>query len=123
MPAPSSLPEYVYKILPEAPPDPLPSSLPLSDLDAKDGFIHLSTAEQTPATAGRFFSQTNSLSLLKIPLTHIEEDVKWEDGGSGCFAHLYGKELGRKEVIEAKEFKKGDTENWENRLEGDAWLV
>ena len=44
--APSPLPTYVYKILPEAPPSPLPSPYPPSELDRKDGFIHLSSAEQ-----------------------------------------------------------------------------
>ena len=122
MPAPSPLPEYLYKILPEAPPDPLPSNLPLSALDAKDGFIHLSTAEQTPATAGRFFSKTNSLSLLKIPLARIEKNVKWEEASSDYFAHLYGAEFGRKEIVEAKDFMKGENEEWTHVLEKDAWL-
>ena len=44
--APSPLPTYVYKILPEAPPTPLPSPYPPSELDRKDGFVHLSSAEQ-----------------------------------------------------------------------------
>jgi uncharacterized protein (DUF952 family) len=91
-------------------------------LDAKDGFIHLSTADQTPATAGRFFSHINSLSLLRIPLARIEKEVKWEEACSGCFAHLYGADIGRKEVVEAKDFKKEDTEEWTNVLEKDAWL-
>lgn len=46
MPAPSTLPKYLYKIVPDAPPSPLPAEYPLSDLDRNDGFIHLSTAEQ-----------------------------------------------------------------------------
>jgi len=43
---PSPLPEFVYKITPEAPPDPIPEAYPLSDLDRQDGFIHMSTAWQ-----------------------------------------------------------------------------
>jgi hypothetical protein len=50
----------VYKIVPEAPLSPLPKALPLSVLDAKDGFIHLSTAEKMPATASRFYSTANA---------------------------------------------------------------
>jgi uncharacterized protein (DUF952 family) len=46
LPPPSPLPEYVYKIIPSAPPDPIPSSYPLSDLDKQDGFVHLSTSWQ-----------------------------------------------------------------------------
>ena len=122
MPAPSPLPQYVYKILSEAPPDPLPLSLPLSALDAKDGFIHLSTAEQIPATASRFYAHANSLSLLKIPLDRIEETIKWEEAGSGCFPHLYGTELGREEVVDVKEFRRENPEQWTNVLNNDAWL-
>ena len=40
------LPKYVYKIIPTAPPEPLPAEYPLSELDQNDGFVHLSTAEQ-----------------------------------------------------------------------------
>lgn len=122
MPPPTVLPWYVYKILPEAPPDPLPASLPLSDLDAKDGFIHLSTAAQTPATAGRFFSASEKLCVLKIPLKHIEGNVKWEEAKSGCFAHLYGADLGKTEVESTKAFTRGDGGDWVTILEKDEWL-
>lgn len=46
MSAPSPLPTYVYKILDARPEDPLPATLPVSELDRKDGFVHLSTAAQ-----------------------------------------------------------------------------
>lgn len=42
----SESPQFVYKILPEAPEEPFPALLPLSELDANDGFVHLSTAAQ-----------------------------------------------------------------------------
>jgi hypothetical protein len=38
--------EYAYKITPTEPPSPIPAEYPLSDLDKKDGFIHLSTSWQ-----------------------------------------------------------------------------
>lgn len=44
--APSPLPKFVYKIVPSAPPSPIPDEYPLSDLDKADGFVHLSTADQ-----------------------------------------------------------------------------
>lgn len=47
----SETPQFVYKILPEAPAEPLPAQLPLSELDAKDGFVHLSTATQVNSSA------------------------------------------------------------------------
>lgn len=46
MQAPEPLPQYVYKIIPTAPPSPIPSPYPLSALDEKDGFVHLSTSWQ-----------------------------------------------------------------------------
>jgi len=122
MPPPSPLPKFVYKILPEAPPQPLPSALPLSELDAKDGFVHLSTAEQASATAGRFFSTANKLWLLKIELDGIEKNVKWEDSGSGCYPHVYGPMLGKDEIADVKEFRKGEGEDWAVMLREDQWL-
>ena len=94
----------------------------MSALDANDGFIHLSTAEQIPATASRFYAHTNSLFLMKIPLDRIKESTKWEEAGSGCFPHLYGAELGREEVVDVKEFRREVPEPWTNVLSNDAWL-
>ncbi|CAD6564906.1 MAG: hypothetical protein ASARMPREDX12_004495 [Alectoria sarmentosa] len=122
MPAPSPLPKYVYKILPKAPPDPLPANLPVSAFDAQDGFIHLSTAAQTPATAGRFFSASEKLWVLKIPLGQIESNVKWEEAESGCFAHLYEADLGRAEVDDTKAYARGEGDDWVAMLETDEWL-
>ena len=122
MPVPSPLPKYVYKILPEAPPDPLPASLPLSAFDAQDGFIHLSTAAQTPATAGRFFATTEKLWVLKILLEQIESNMKWEENTSGCFPHLYGADLGEREVESMKAFTRAVDDEWTAILEKDEWL-
>ena len=122
MPAPSPLPQYLYKILPEAPPDPLPSSFPKSALDEKDGFIHLSTAEQIPGTASLIYAHANSLSLLKIPLDRIEEATKWEATGSGYFPHLYRAELVREDVVDVKEFRRESGKQWTEVLINDAWL-
>ena len=122
MPHPSPFPKYVYKILPEAPPDPLPTSLPLSALDAQDGFIHLSTAAQTPATAGLFFSTNEKLWVLKIPLKQIESNVRWEEAESGSFPHLYGADLGKAEIDSTKAFTRGEGEDWAAKLEKEEWL-
>ncbi|KAF1840076.1 uncharacterized protein K460DRAFT_296815 [Cucurbitaria berberidis CBS 394.84] len=112
MPAPSPLPTYLYKILPAAPPSPLPARLPLSDLDRNDGYIHLSTSEQVPGTADKFFGSVSELWLLKIKYEVLaagtdgdgdvksedKAEVKWEEVGRGCFAHLYGGDLGKGNV-------------------------
>ena len=123
MQSPRSPPEYIYKILPEAPPNPLPDSLPLSALDAQDGFIHLSTAAQTPATAGRFFSTSEKLWVLKIPLKQIESNVRWEENQVGCFPHLYGANLGDREIESTKAFTRGEGHTWTLILEEDDWLA
>jgi uncharacterized protein (DUF952 family) len=110
MPAPSPLPTYLYKILPSAPPSPLPARLPLSDLDRNDGYIHLSTSEQVPGTADKFFGDVSELWLLKIKYEVLAEDtkaeLKWEEVGRGCFAHLYGADLGNGNVESAQKVEK-----------------
>ena len=53
MDPPSPLPEFVYKITAEPPPDPIPDVFPLSELDRHDGFVHLSTSWQV---RGPFFT-------------------------------------------------------------------
>jgi uncharacterized protein (DUF952 family) len=81
-----STPTYIYKIVPAsaAPPSPLPDALPVSELDSSDGFIHLSTALQVPGTLKRFFSDKDSVYILRIIYTKVEKDIKWEnDKGEG----------------------------------------
>ena len=121
MSPPSPLPIYLYKILETTPPDPLPQALPLSPLDAKDGFIHLSTAAQTPGTAVRFFANHDTLYILRLPLKKLEDgsgEVKWEESMShGVFAHLYGAEIGKQEVEEVMVMRRGE-EGWEKILGG-----
>lgn len=61
MPAPKSLPTYVYKIVDSAPPSPLPDVYPLSELDKHDGFVHLSTSWQV----------SPDLQSFKLTASHI----------------------------------------------------
>jgi uncharacterized protein (DUF952 family) len=127
MPAPSPLPTYLYKILDSAPPSPLPTKLPLSDLDAKDGYLHLSTSKQVPGTCDSYFSSHEELWLLKIEYKVLEEgidgggekkqgaELKWDEVGRGCFAHYYGGDLGKGNVLESvKVVRKG---LWSESLE------
>lgn len=81
-----STPTYIYKIVPASAvlPSPLPDALPVSELDSSDGFIHLSTAVQVPGTLKRFFSDEESVYILRIIYTNVEKDIKWEnDKGKG----------------------------------------
>lgn len=121
MAAPSPLPTYLYKILPSAPPSPLPDRLPLSDLDKNDGYIHLSTSEQVPGTADKWFNDFSELWLLKIKYEALARgtdgdgqvkadgtaEIKWEEVGRGVFAHFYSGDLGRGNVVEAFKVEKG----------------
>ncbi|KAF2677419.1 hypothetical protein K458DRAFT_395917 [Lentithecium fluviatile CBS 122367] len=131
MAAPSPLPTHLYKILPSAPPSPLPARLPLSDLDKNDGYIHLSTSEQVPGTADKFFADSEELFLLKIKYEVLAKgtdgdgevkgkgqgkaELRWEEVGRGCFAHLYGADLGRGNVSEVVGVRKEGS--WGESLE------
>ncbi|PSN72129.1 hypothetical protein BS50DRAFT_569671 [Corynespora cassiicola Philippines] len=129
MSAPSPLPTYLYKILPSAPPSPLPERLPLSDLDRNDGFIHLSTSEQTASTADKFFSDFTELWLLKIKYDVLAKgtdgdgkvneakkaEIKWEEVGRGAFAHYYGADLGSGNVESTIKVEKKGT--WADTLD------
>lgn len=93
----SSFPEFIYKIFPVSPPSPIPHTLPLSDLDTQDGFIHLSTFEQCPITADLFFTNDTVIWLLKITSKGVQDeggDLRWVDNLPGC-VHLYAKEEGK----------------------------
>lgn len=126
------LPPYVYKILDAAPPTPLPDVLPLSALDAADGFIHLSNAARVPGTAGLYFAAHTSLHLLKVDTqkTIAAGGVyRWVD--PEC-PHLYAREegewahLGAGNVEEAREVLRKEGETWEEALRELAvtgWLV
>ncbi|CZS92964.1 uncharacterized protein RAG0_03451 [Rhynchosporium agropyri] len=140
--APTPPPKYIYKILPSSPPprSPLPLSLPLSSLDAKDNFMHLSTSSQILGTLKNFFSSEPHVYILRIPYERVAKFVTWEDskkkgaeenGGPwdvdekrGYFPHIYanagpgegqqGLKMGRDEVESVCIWKKGD-EVWNAR--------
>ncbi|KAF1973927.1 hypothetical protein BU23DRAFT_126873 [Bimuria novae-zelandiae CBS 107.79] len=121
MAAPSPPPNYLYKILPSAPPSPLPDRLPLSDLDKNDGYIHLSTSQQVPGTADKWFNDFTELWLLKIKYETLASgtdgpgqakegaQIKWEEVGRGVFAHFYNGDLGKGNVAEAFKVEKGSS--------------
>ena len=74
-------PKYIYKILPPTPPppSPLPLALPVSALDARDNFIHLSTSRQVIGTLRNFFANEDYVWMLRIPYTQVEKWIKWEN--------------------------------------------
>ncbi|GAA5876737.1 hypothetical protein JCM16303_006270 [Sporobolomyces ruberrimus] len=127
----SNIPAYVYKIVvtPKSNPRytfpiPIPASheFVLSELDAKDGFIHLSSAPQLHQVLSRFFSSETSVLLLKIDYARLSgfKVVKWEQGGSNGeeFPHLY-RTLEGEYVESVEELQKGENQEkeWERALE------
>lgn len=121
-------PKFVYKILDAAPPSPITPTLPLSSLDSKDGFIHLSDAGQIPITADLFFGSNTRLWLLKISSAKAQEGagrLVWPEGLHGC-VHLYEGKLGGDVVAGVKEYEKGGSANWADAMresDGQKWLV
>lgn len=139
MSGPTPTPQYLYKIVPSntPPPTPLPLALPLSPLDKKDGFIHLSTSSQLLTTLSRFFSSDESVLLLRIPYSITGEFIVWEtvsgeaasgewdwksEEGKKFYPHVYsngpeehacgrGVKLGSEEIEKVGSWKRG-AEGW-----------
>jgi uncharacterized protein (DUF952 family) len=60
-------------------------------VDAQDGFIHFSTAEQAMETAAKHFAGAADLVLVAVEARHLGPALKWEvSRGGALFPHLYG---------------------------------
>ncbi|KAI5478060.1 hypothetical protein MNV49_005523 [Pseudohyphozyma bogoriensis] len=111
-------------------PVPIPASHEffLSPLDAKDGFLHLSTADQLSGTLGRFFVDVPAVTLLRLEYAKVAgfKVVKWEQAGSGgVYPHLYAS-LEGENVDSFKELFKSEGETWEQVVDGavkEKWIV
>lgn len=110
-------PVYVYKIVPTAPSEPLPAENPLSELDAKDGFVHLSTSTQVPNTCNLFFDHASELWIMKLEYAKVQAKTKWEDG----FPHLYGN-FGVGEVVSVNKYERQGGSKWIDEMKGSSWL-
>lgn len=113
-----SAPKYLYKILDQAPPKPLPETLPATSLDANDGFIHLSNAEQTKYTAKMFFGSCNELWILKIAREQLDGDIEYftepsyEVDGGCPHVHNSKKGLGNGNVVEVVHVTRENEQDW-----------
>ncbi len=59
--------------------------------DARDGFIHLSSAEQLEATLAKHYAGQKDLVLLAVDSESLGERLQWEPSrGGALFPHLYG---------------------------------
>ena len=60
--------------------------------DSRDGFIHLSTAEQLKGTLDRHFAGERDLVVLEVDTSMLEDALRWEPSRGGTlFPHLYGR--------------------------------
>ena len=60
-------------------------------IDVSDGYIHLSTAEQTPETLSKHFAGAEGLILCAVETDTLGDALKWEPSrGGALFPHLYG---------------------------------
>ncbi len=59
--------------------------------DARDGFIHFSTAAQVAETARKHFSGQSGLLLIEVDANALGERLRWERSRHDeLFPHLYG---------------------------------
>jgi uncharacterized protein (DUF952 family) len=62
-----------------------------SEVDQRDGFIHLSAAHQVRATAQKHFSGKADLVLISVAQEILGPSLKWEASrGGDLFPHIYG---------------------------------
>lgn len=62
-----------------------------SDHDRRDGFVHLSTADQVEGTADRYFAGLDDVLLLKLDRDRLSGDIRMErSSGGDLYPHLYG---------------------------------
>lgn len=88
-----STPEFVYKIATEAAFASArgASSFAGMPIDAQDGYMHFSTADQLSETLRLHFAGQSGLVLLAVRTSALGDDLVWEASrGGALFPHLYG---------------------------------
>lgn len=76
-------------------------ALPPAAVDARDGYIHMSSAAQVHETARLHFAGEHDLWLLAVDLAALGDAVRWEPSrGGDLFPHLYGT-LARTAIVHA----------------------
>jgi len=86
---------YIYKILSSTEwEDASESEIIITELDKKDGFVHLSTAKQLSATLALYFSHCQEVILLRILSETLKDKLVYEYPDSKertvKFPHYYG---------------------------------
>lgn len=61
-----------------------------AEVDARDGYIHFSTAAQLRQTAALHYRDRDDVVLLAVPVAAVARDLRWEESrGGDLFPHLY----------------------------------
>lgn len=85
-------PEFIYKIATQVAFAPARSAGMFAGMpvDAKDGYMHFSTASQLPETLRLHFAGQDDLVLLAVRTAELGDALKWEASrGGDLFPHLY----------------------------------
>lgn len=88
-----STPELIYKIITAAAFAPSRESGRFAGMpiDAEDGYMHFSTANQLAETLRLHFAGQSGLLLLAVKAADLGADLVWEPSRGGeLFPHLYG---------------------------------
>ena len=89
-------PEFIYKIATEAAYAPARNTAGFAGMpiDAADGYMHFSTADQLAETLRLHFRGQSGLVILAVRATDLGEDLVWEPSrGGSLFPHLYNRPL------------------------------
>ena len=72
-----------------------------TELDLKDGFIHLSAKSQVDGVLRKFFANVRPLYIAKFDAPHILEKLVWENANpENPFPHLYNQDLMYGDVVD-----------------------
>lgn len=84
--------EMIYKIVPDGlwRDAVAKGSFSGSPVDAKDGYIHFSTASQVRETAAKHFAGATDLVIVAVSSADLGPDLRWEPSrGGDRFPHLH----------------------------------
>jgi uncharacterized protein (DUF952 family) len=91
--APMTQSQFIYKIATEGAYAPArgAATFPGMPIDAKDGYMHFSSADQLAETLKLHFAGQKHLVLLAVRPADLGEKLVWEPSRGGqLFPHLYG---------------------------------
>ena len=79
-----------------------------AEIDHRDGYIHLSSAEHLEKTVALYFAERDDLVLVALEADRLGAALKWEPSrGGALFPHLYAT-LPLDFVAWSKPFSSGD---------------